>query len=388
MVPGEAQDLPRAGKLGDLGLARVVVDPGQERDALHRVPLLPRLLRVKLGELAVDAGRRLRRRGAHVDPAGQVVIVEGHEIDQGHLHPRLDRALQDREGVRLQTGRLDRQRVLDLQRIAVTGGPRLRLRERFVAPVDARRVVQRVEFHVHVEPGDVVGVDDRLVVGRERADGTAGVGDFGAVIARALAAERQRDVAALLLELADLGLVQRRIRRLRPIPGQRAGTGRGRLQEPEVEVVRPRLRGERGDAAAGPGLEVGREDLRGPRLEGARSLRGRGRRAGLMRSRSTRRRRAAARGQGRGDGRGEGRGGEYPGSGHPTGHATPPLRRALKNNTLLRCAMPGRGTLSRQHLHVADRHRPGRRGLAARRGALARSLAPNPRYLPICQQDV
>ena len=118
------------------------------------------------------------------------------------------------EGVRLETRRLDRQRVLDLQRVAVTGRPCLRHRDRLVPPRDTRRVVQRVELHVHIKPGDVVGVDHRLIVGRDRVDVTAGIGDIRAVVARALAAERQRDVAAPLLQLADLGLVRRGIGRL------------------------------------------------------------------------------------------------------------------------------------------------------------------------------
>jgi hypothetical protein len=161
----------------------------------------------------------------------------------------------------------------------VTGGPRLRHRDRSVPPFYTRRIVQRIEFHVHIKPGDVVSVDHRLIIGRDRADVTAGVGDFRAAIARALAAERQRDIAALLLQLADLGLVRRGIGRLRTIPGQRAGTGGLRLQETEVEVMRPRLEGQRRKAAAAdPGLEVGRVDLRGPLFEAARSLHSGGRR--------------------------------------------------------------------------------------------------------------
>ena len=110
-------------QLSHLGLALVVIDAGQERDPLHRPQFQPDFFgyraaswRCTLFAASVAAVPMSTR-------ARQVVIVEGHDVDQVHRSADLDRVLQDREDVRLKTRRLYRQRVLDLQRVTVTGRP-------------------------------------------------------------------------------------------------------------------------------------------------------------------------------------------------------------------------------------------------------------------------
>ena len=69
-------------QVGHLGLLRVVVDAGQQRDALQGPQ--PRLAEpgIEPPELAVRAVQGLDRRRAHLDAglAGLDVVVEGHDV--------------------------------------------------------------------------------------------------------------------------------------------------------------------------------------------------------------------------------------------------------------------------------------------------------------------
>ena len=174
-----------------------------------------RLERVQRRELAVQALRGADRGAAHLgrDP---VVVVEGHDVDHVDARAVGHGVLQDVQPVRLEPARLDRQRVLDLQRPALGVGPVLDQLDGLVAAVDAGRVVERVDLDVHVEPAHVVG-RDHLLVRRASWATPLQVGDLGAArgrrCSRRTTARRRRPSRA----------ARRCRRRTRPSPSPSTG---------------------------------------------------------------------------------------------------------------------------------------------------------------------
>ncbi len=146
----------------------------------------------------------------------------------------------------------------------------LKQRDRGAAAGDARLVVLRLGLDVHVQPGNAVGGDHRLVGLGDLADAGAGVGDLGAALVGAVAAEGRDHITA--------GRAQRRSARrtarpagragLGAVPGQRAGALlRGSAGRP-ASGSGIRTAGPPRDAVGGPGLEVGRVQ-EGPAAAGA-----------------------------------------------------------------------------------------------------------------------
>ena len=167
------------------------------------------------------------------------VVVEGHDVDRGHGGVVGRRALQDRLTVGVQAVLLHRQGVLDLQRDGVGRGPGLGQRDRLVAPGDAGGVVQRVGLDVEVQSGDPERGDHLLVVPGDRADAGARVGDLGAAVVGAVAAERRDHVAAESAQRGDVRTVVVQRHRRGAVPVQCAGPFLGGLQEGEGVVLRP-----------------------------------------------------------------------------------------------------------------------------------------------------
>jgi hypothetical protein len=206
VCPGEGEQTLGIGQVGDLGLARVVVDARQDGRPHHRPALgggLGRIQRVQLREQALrraDGGR------AHVG-GGVVVVVESHDVDHVHAGAPCDPALQHGHAACLQPAGRGRQRVADLQRPHLGVRPGLDQLDRLVAAVDARTPGQRSPLHVHVQAGHVVGGDGGLLCGGDRLRVAAGVADLGAALVGAPAAQRQHHVAAHRAQRCDVGQV-------------------------------------------------------------------------------------------------------------------------------------------------------------------------------------
>src|SRR5205814_10006329 len=99
---GEAEDPPGVAEVGDLGLARVVVDAGQDRDALLRPQLARGTSRIQGGQLAVYVGRGGDRQGPHVQRLRLLVqvVIESPDVDGVDPSAVRDRVLQDVQRVR------------------------------------------------------------------------------------------------------------------------------------------------------------------------------------------------------------------------------------------------------------------------------------------------
>ena len=175
-------------------------------------------------ELSVKTICGADRGTAHVrrDP---VVVVEDHDVDEVDTNAVRDRVLEHREPAPLEPVRVGRQGVLDLERAACAGGPRLELRDRLVSPVDPVGPGERAALDVHVEAGDVVGGHDALVRVGDAVDALARVADLGAALVRAPTTERRDDVAADRSERGEVAQVaaRRERLRLRPVPCEGAG---------------------------------------------------------------------------------------------------------------------------------------------------------------------
>ena len=164
---------------------------------------------------------------------------------------------------RLESRRGRRHRVADLERPSLRRRPVLHDLQRLVATVDAVAAVERPALDVHVEARHVVARDHLFVGSGDCVHVLAGIGDLGAALVGAPAAERRDHVTAEGPQGRDVGEVAAVGDWIASaaVPGERARALRQRLEECQGEVLRARLLGGRREAVGRPRLEVRRVDV-------------------------------------------------------------------------------------------------------------------------------